>query len=60
MVPDEIVEEVRRARARLLERAGGDLDRLAALLQRAEAEEPRGTVDLPPRPPESTDGERAA
>ena len=51
MARDEIIEEVRAARARLLQAAGGDLDALFAKLRELEAEEKRNVVVLPPRRP---------
>jgi hypothetical protein len=51
MPRDEIVEEVRTARARLLQQAGGDLDSLFERLAKLEAEEEREIVVRPPRRP---------
>lgn len=48
---DEIIDEVRAARARLLESAGGDLDSLFAKLKALEEQEEREVVVLPPRKP---------
>lgn len=51
MPKDEIIEEVRAARARLLEEAGGDLDALFVKLKKLESQEKRPMVVLPPRRP---------
>ena len=48
---DEIIDEVRAVRARLLEAAGGDLEALFAKLKELEAEEQGPVVVLPPRRP---------
>jgi len=48
---DEIIDEVRAARAHLLESAGGDLEALFAKLKELEEQENREVVVLPPRKP---------
>jgi hypothetical protein len=53
---DPIVSEVRAARDKLVEQAGGDLDRLIAMLQEMETRETRPVVGFSPRKP----SERAA
>ena len=59
MAEDEIVEETRLARAKLLEQAGGDLQRLFELLRQAESKEPLPPVSLPPRQAASDKGRAA-
>ncbi len=49
MQRDEIIDEVRAARARLLDAAGGDLDALFAELKRLETQENRTVVVLQAR-----------
>ncbi len=46
---DLIVEEVRQARERLLERAGGDLDRLLDMFRESEATGDRPVVSRRPK-----------
>ena len=53
---DPIVSEVRAARDKLVEQAGGDIDRLIAMLEEMEKRETRPVVSFPPRKP----SERAA
>jgi hypothetical protein len=53
---DPIVSEVRAARDKLVEQAGGDIDRLIAMLEEMEKRETRPVVSFPPRTP----SERAA
>jgi hypothetical protein len=53
---DPIVSEVRAARDKLVEQAGGDIDRLIAMLEEMEKCETRPVVSFPPRKP----SERAA
>lgn len=54
---DPIASEIRAARRTLVELAGGDLDRLIAMLQEMEKRETRPVVDLGPRkPPERAAG----
>jgi len=48
---DPIVTEVRAARQRLVDEAGGDLDRLIAMLRQMEERETRPIVSRPPRKP---------
>lgn len=48
---DPIVAEVRAARQKLFEEAGGDLDKLVAMLQEMEKHETRPIVSYPPRRP---------
>lgn len=52
---DEIVEEVRRVRARIFEASGGTLDLLYARLKELEGLEARPTVSLPPKRPVGVD-----
>ncbi len=51
MARDEIVEEVRAIRKRLLEEAGGTLEGLIAKIKEEEAKSGRKLVSLPPRRP---------
>jgi hypothetical protein len=51
MSRDEIIDEVRAAREKLLADAGGDLESLIARLRKLEAQEKRPVVVLPPRRP---------
>jgi hypothetical protein len=51
MSPDEIVDQVRAARAHLLQEAVGDLDALFDRLAKLESEEEREVVQRPPRRP---------
>jgi hypothetical protein len=46
---DPIVAEVRAARQKLWEQAGGDLDKLVAMLQEMEKRETRPIVSFPPK-----------
>ena len=56
---DPIVEDVRSARAALLEAAGFDLERLAERLRREQALSGHPVVTLPPRKPGHGSGEAA-
>jgi len=51
MARDEIVEEVRAIRKRLLEEAGGTLEGLVAKIREEEAKRGAQLVSLPPRRP---------
>jgi hypothetical protein len=51
MTTDRIVDEVRAARAALLQAAGGTLDGLLDFLTRQEAAAGRAPVSLPPKRP---------
>ena len=51
MARDEIVEEVRAIRKRLLEEAGGTLEGLIAKIKEEEAKVRHKLVSLPPRRP---------
>lgn len=55
MSTDPIVDEVRVARAALLQAAGGTLDGLFDLLTRQEAAAGRTAVSLPPKRPDAPD-----
>ncbi len=59
MARDEIVEEVRAIRKRLLEEAGGTLEGLIAKIREEEAKEKSRLVTLPPRRPGEEKGEAA-
>lgn len=45
---DEIVQEVRRARLKILEEVGFDMDRLVERLMREQQEHPERLVSFPP------------
>ena len=56
---DQIVAEVRAARAELLGSAGHDLEKLVERLRQEQAQSGHRVVSLPPRAPEPTAGEAA-
>ncbi len=60
MERDEIVEEVRAIRRRLLEEAGGTLDGLFAMLKEEEGRSKEKVVSLPRRRPQKIDKGEAA